>query len=184
MRLFVLLKNRYNYTDYEIKLIRYSMITLFSEISKLLILGCYFFFISKLSYYIWAIFIFLFLRRYSGGYHCKTYISCLLLSFLYMYSTIVLLPNITINRMAYLFIFFISFLLINTFSPMPSIYHQRLNRQQIHAYRLNINVFLIICMILVLKFPKNHFFIIAFWEIIIHTLQLSIEFFKRKRCIK
>lgn len=184
MNLFVFLKNKYNYTDYEIKLIHYSMITFISEISKLLILGCFFSFISKLSYYVWAIFIFLFLRRYSGGYHCKTYISCFLLSFIYMYSAVILLPNIPMNRIAYLFIFFISILLINAFSPMPSIYHQKLNRHQIITYRLYINIFLIICMILVLKFPKNHFLIISFWEIIMHTLQLSIEFFKRKRCIK
>lgn len=184
MNLFVFLKNKYNYTDYEIKLIHYSMITFISEISKLLILGCFFSFISKLSYYVWAIFIFLFLRRYSGGYHCKTYISCLLLSFIYMYSAIILLPNIPMNRIAYLFIFFISILLINAFSPMPSIYHQKLNQYQVSKYRLYMNIFLIIYMILVLKFPKNHFFIIAFWEIIMHTLQLSIAFFKRKRCFK
>jgi len=101
-----------------------------------------------------------------------------------MYSAIVLLPNIPINYMVYLFVFFISVLLINAFSPMPSTYHQKLNQHQIIKYRLYINIFLIVYMILVLKFPKNHFFIIAFWEIIMHTLQLSIEFFKRKRCIK
>ncbi len=183
MNFFVLLKSKYHYTEHEIKLIQYTLKTFVSEFSKLIILGLFFSFVSKFYEYLLTVLIFLFLRRYSGGYHCKTYLSCFIISFLYMFLNIMVLPNYSINIIFKFFLLLGAFLIINSISPLPSFYHKKLNQYQISKYRTYIDSFLIIYTILVLKFPNNRFILIGFWEIIIHTLQLSIEFFKRKRCI-
>ena len=183
MNFFVLLKSKDHYTEHEIKLIQYTLKTFVSEFSKLIILGLFFSFVSKFYEYLLTVLIFLFLRRYSGGYHCKTYLSCFIISFLYMFLNIMVLPNYSINIIFKFFLLLGAFLIINSISPLPSFYHKKLNQYQISKYRTYIDSFLIIYTILVLKFPNNRFILIGFWEIIIHTLQLSIEFFKRKRCI-
>lgn len=184
MNFFIFLKNKYRYTDYEIKLIRYTLSTIISELSKFIILGILFALFFDFQYYSYSIFLLLFLRRYSGGYHCKTYISCLIFSFTYIFLSTLVMPQLCLPLLVKLLLLILATVIINLISPIPSTYHRNLSQYQIIRYRIYINIFLIIHIFLMLKFSNNQLTIIGYWEIIIHTFQLTIEYIKRRRCPK
>lgn len=180
MNLYTYLKNEYNYTEYETKLIRYTIITVLSEVSKFTLIGLFFYLFSNLFYYLWSATILIILRRYSGGYHCKTYFSCFIFSFVYMYLCIILLPLVHIEKSIQILILILAFLIVYKVAPIPSSYHAKLNSKQIYRYRIYIFTIIIIYFFLVLLLPNSKFLSIGFWTIIIHTLQLLTEFLKRR----
>ncbi len=180
LNLYTYLKNEYNYTEYETKLIRYTIITVLSEVSKFTLIGLFFYLFCNLFYYLWSAIILIILRRYSGGYHCRTYLSCFIFSFVYMYLCIILLPLVHIEKFIQLLLLVLTFLVVYKIAPIPSVYHAKLNKKQIHRYRICIFTIIIIYFLLVLLLPNSRFLSVDFWTIIIHTLQLLIEFLKRR----
>lgn len=178
--LYTYLKKEYHYTDYEIKLIRYSIITILSEISKFILIGLFFYFFSNLFYYLWSSILLIILRRYSGGYHCKTYLSCFIMSFAYMYLCIMALPSLPISKLSQLLLLIFAFFIDYKIAPIPSVYHAKLDSRQIFRYRIYVFLILIFYFFLVLALPESKFLSVGFWVIIIHTLQLLIEFLKRR----
>lgn len=79
------LQASFGYTDYQIEQIRYTVVSLLSEISKLFIMGIFFTMTRHLPQYLTAILVLLILRTCTGGLHFKRYSSCLLVSFLIFY---------------------------------------------------------------------------------------------------
>lgn len=185
--MYAFLKEQYEFSDYQIAQLEYLAKTLASEFSKLLIMGIIF--RNELGIYIFAVSVMLLLRTATGGLHCKKYITCFLVSFSYMFLSLMVLPNIPVNKVFQLILLFICMLGNYYIGPVTSKVHAPLGDQLVK--RVKIQAFLIIFFYLTLTYiiPENPYTVAGFWVIILHTLQLAIariikkgEPYERKTC--
>ena len=112
MKIHDYLKNNYGYSDFQIGQIRYTIISILSDVSKLIIMGIFFILTDYFFQYLAAIATLLVLRTCTGGLHFKHYFSCLALSFFLLYIGICQLPKILLPRPLY-FILLLLCILIN-----------------------------------------------------------------------
>ena len=78
-----LLKTNYKFSNYEIRLVRYSLLAIFSELSKFLILFFIFSMLKRELAFVTAVIVLLILRSNMGGIHFKHYLSCLFFTFMF-----------------------------------------------------------------------------------------------------
>ena len=165
------LKEQYGFSDYQVAQLAFLAKTLVSEFSKLLIMGILF--RKELGMYLFAVSVMLLLRTATGGIHCKKYISCLLVSFSYIFLSLMVLPNIPINKVFQLILLFICMLCNYYIGPVTSSVHAPLSEGLVKRVRLQ--AFLVIFFYLTFTFivPENPYTIAGTWVIILHTLQLA-----------
>lgn len=161
------------YSDREIKQIKYVLSALFSDFSKLFLMGILFFILHKFPEYIGAVIVLLFIRTNSGGLHFNHYTTCLLFSFLLLFSSVILLPDIvTINKLFMIsdltLCIFISFLL----NPVRCVYRPAPDRNLIRMCHINTFKYIFIFLILSYALPLNSVIISGFWTINLQMLQL------------
>ncbi len=106
--MYELLKEQYEFSDYQIAQLGYLGKTFLSEFSKLLIMGI--FFRKQLSVYLFAIVVMVLLRTATGGIHCRKYVSCFLVTFSYLFLALTVLPVIPVNKVFQLILLFLCML--------------------------------------------------------------------------
>lgn len=178
MSFYTYLEKEHNYTEYQIKLVRYAAISLLSEFTKLIIMGIIFSVLSLLKEYLFCIFIFSFLRFYSGGLHCGSYVSCLSLTFIYLCSCILILPFCNLSKFTLLLMMLFSIIIIYKIAPIPSRYHAPLSTKQYFHYKMRLLKFCFLYLIILFILPFNHYLYCGSWVIIIHAIQLLAAYTK------
>lgn len=182
------LKEQYQFSDYQIAQLKFTVKSLASEFSKLLVMGLAF--RHELGRFVFAVAIMMLLRTSTGGLHCKKYITCFLVSFAYMFLSLMVLPQIAVNKVFQLILLFICMLCNYYIGPVTSKVHRPLNLNCIKRVRLQ--AFLIVFFYLTLTYivPENSYITAGFWVIILHTLQLVAakiikkkgEYYESKTC--
>lgn len=164
------LKTQYQFSDFQIAQLNYTWKSLASEFSKLILMGILFH--NILGVYAFAVMIMMLLRSSTGGLHCRTYISCFLVSFTYMFLALAVLPAIPVNKLVQMILLFVCILCNYYIGPVTSAVHRPLSEKIIH--RVRGQAFLIIFFYLVLTYitPENPYITAGFWVIILHTTQL------------
>ena len=173
------IQEMYGYTDYEMAIIKYSVTALFSELSKIIILGIAYAIIGKFNLFVVSCILLILLRINGGGYHCRHYVTCLLLTAIVSFAAIILLPQINIPNYSIVLVALTICLFITYYvGPVPSPF--RPEPDSLLIKRCNNKSFLIIFffIIIVSIFNSNiiirPYLIVGFWTIILHTLQLII----------
>lgn len=174
MKLSSFIQDKYHYSDYQMKVLRYFFLSLFSEVSKFLLMGLVFFYFSQIPLYLWSVFLLWLLRFTSGGLHCRTYLGCLASSFIYLFLCIRILPGIHLPRIICLLLLMACMAAVQLTGPVPSVYRKHLTPSQLLCYRVYLLAILFFYFILMFIFPQNQFLITGFWVIMIHTLQLLV----------
>lgn len=166
------LKEQYQFSDYQIALLEFFGKTVSSEISKLLIMG--FIFRDVLGLYLFAVTVMSLLRISTGGFHCNTYFSCLFFSIGYMFTSMMLLPLIPVNKLLQMILLFACILINYYIGPITSEKHCPITAQTVK--RVRIQSFIIIFFYLTLTYivPESPYITVGFWVIIMHTLQLFV----------
>ncbi len=174
------LRVNFDYSDFQIGQIKYTVTSILSEVSKMILMGIFFAFTDHLVLYIYAVAVLLSLRTCTGGLHMKHYISCFLVSFALLYCGIILLPMISLARPIY----FVGLLLcicineycapvVSSYRPTPDGFRIKKAKKQalivITAYALIMHV----C-------PLNSYMITGFWMICLQSFQLLIAKVIRK----
>ena len=174
MKIHDYLKNNYGYSDFQIGQIRYTIISILSDVSKLIIMGIYFF------QYLAAIATLLVLRTCTGGLHFKHYFSCLALSFFLLYIGICQLPKILLPRPLYFVLLLLCILINYLFAPIVSSYRPIPNGIQIRkAKRQAFHIITIYALIMYIV-PPNQYIITGFWIIMLQSFQLLAAKIVRK----
>lgn len=173
------LHNRYHYTDYQLQQLQWLFITLFAEISKLLLLFLYFYCFNQITFYLWALVIFWIMRFNGGGLHCKTYWGCFLFSSLYMICAIQVLPNIPFTTVTYALFLIICMGISIVIGPVPSKLKKHLSDEKLSCYKINLFQIELLYCILMIILPESQYMIVGFWIIMIHTLQMGIAYIRR-----
>lgn len=86
------LQQEYGFSDYQVKLLRFSFTGILYDVSKTLIFIVYFTYIGKFPELIFALIPLILLRTRSGGIHFRKYWTCFFFSFLYLCLVIHVLP--------------------------------------------------------------------------------------------
>lgn len=135
--------------------IRYALIVIINELVKLISLFLVFFFIGKLSYFIFSMIILLTLRTFSGGKHYNSSLECLVISLVFFLITcIVFVDYIAIPMKLVYLIIVTSLILIIIFSPCPN--PKRPIRHKKRRSNLKFSsIFLSILVALILLYLKN-----------------------------
>lgn len=164
------LKEQYQFSDYQVAVLGFIAKTLASELSKLLIMG--FIFRDRLGIYVTAVTVMIFLRTATGGLHCKTYISCFLVSFSYMFLAIIVMPTIPVNKVFQLILLFICMLCTYYVGPVTSTVHVPLRDGLVKKVKIQAFLFIFFFIVATYIVPENPYITVGFWVIILHTLQL------------
>ena len=179
------LQIEYGYSDYDIAKVKYVLASIFSEFSKLLIFGLFFGILGYFYPFFISIILLLFLRINIGGLHCKHYFSCLLLTSVVLFSSIIFLPNLFPLPTTYIMFFSIICMVINYYiGPVASPFRPTPDSVLIKSCR-NIGFFIIFTFILFVSIFQNTDFLdpyiqVGFWTIVLHTIQLIIAKVLRK----
>lgn len=173
-----LLRDKYHMSNYQIAQLEFLGKTLFSETSKILIMGIMFY--KHLPIYFFALFIMIILRCNTGGMHFYTYIGCLITSTLFLLLGIMVLPNISVPLNVKLLLLLLCTITCYQIGPIPSKYRPAYSKQFIHKRKLSVSFFICIYTLILYIIPESPYLIVGFWIIILHTLQLIIAKYTRK----
>ena len=169
----------YGYSDYEVELIEYFILTMASELSKLILIYGFFIYRGTVGKCSVALISLLVLRLCSGGFHCEHYITCFLTSFLFIYSTVILSENVPINRPVIVLVFLLCVIIGYKLVPVVSYHRPKPAGKMIHRFRRIYFTFLIVSFVVVPVFYTHPYVQIIFWTWVLHTLQLFITIFDK-----
>ncbi len=167
-----LIKKNYGFTDYQIAQLKFFFLTLFSEISKLLLISLCF--LDDIPLFICTLFIFQILRSSCGGLHCKTYLGCFAVSLGYMIFAIRILPLIPMDKLFQMITLLLCIIITYHIGPLTSVFHPTLSESV--CSHLKNKVFMIIFVFLIILYilPENAYTTTGYWVIILNTCQLLL----------
>lgn len=169
------------YTEYEKKLQRYYRIGFISEFSKICIFFVIFAFLELIPEYIIALLALISLRSNGGGLHFNHYVSCLIVSFIFVYSSIflsihIMPPQITIY-ISMLLCALIGYILV----PITSANRPPATSSQRRNSKRNTTIIILFYFILLCICPNTIWSLICYWTVILHILQLIIAYIIARR---
>lgn len=173
-----LLKTYYEFSDYQIAQLEYLFKTILSEISKMLFMGILF--RHELDLYIISLLVLCLLRTSTGGLHCKTYLTCLLSSTLYMIMAIRILPLIPVLLIIKIILLLPCIIINYWVGPVTSDVHLPLTEDIIRSGRMRAASLILLFTVTMVIIPENKYTISIFWIVIIHSLQLIIAKIRKK----
>lgn len=172
------IKTQYDFSDYQMKQLEFLLKTLTSEFTKLILIGL--FFMDVLPEYIFATLALALLRVSTGGLHCRRYISCLCVSFLYVFLCIRVLPLLYVPKLFQMILLFICLLTNYYIGPVTSEIHMALSVGCIQRVKLQAFVIIFFFLVTTYILPENPLLTVCFWVVILHTIQLLIAKIHKK----
>ncbi len=160
--------------EYQKKLKIYYLKCLFSELSKIVIFFVFFFLTKQQLEYWVALFALMLLRSIGGGLHFKHYLSCLFVSFLFLYVSILLsnLLHVTPNTKSLLLI--LSGIYGYYLVPITSSNRPPATGRQIIKCKYRTLIIILLFSNLIYFCPNEIITDICFWTVILHIIQLTI----------
>ena len=181
------IQEAYGYSDYQIKLIRFSFTGILYDVSKTLIFMIFFCATGKFLEFLFAVVPLILLRTRTGGIHFKKYLSCFLFSFVYLYAVINILPSVvTVHPLAIYLILLLCAVLDYMIGPAtlkdrPAAQDEFLNnlkREKTKKAKIQSFQVVFIVAVLFFIFSDNTYLIpyltVCFWTVVLHTVQLFI----------
>ena len=169
------LKNIYDYSDYEISLIRYALTALFYDFSKLIVFGIYYFYTNRLVPYLFALLPLILLRTQNGGIHFKKYWTCFLFTFGYLELCIGILPELIPLPLSAMHVILLLCAVVNWFiGPNSLTRNTDINTAFIKKAKLRTLLVIIGLEILLAVYPANMYLVVSFWTVVLHTVQIAI----------
>lgn len=173
-----ILKERYQLTEYQIAQLKFLFYTIFSEISKFVIMLILFH--RQFLLYLFTIILLCLIRASAGGFHCNTYVGCLALSISYVFLSMDILPMIEIAKIHQILLLAISICINFILAPLSSLKHIPLGASAIRRYKRLSTALLCLYFFLMLITPENPYTTSGFWVIILHTVQLLVAAIQKK----
>lgn len=172
------LQNRYQLTNYQIAQLEFLFKTVVSEVSKILLMGILFY--RNLPFYFFALFITLILRCSMGGIHFYSYIGCFLMSLLYLWLGIRMLPHIPLPLNIQLPVLFACMFICYRIGPITSKYRQPYSMRYIQRCKRISSSFIFLYLLILYIMPESEYLSVGFWVVVLHSLQLLLAKFIKK----
>ena len=175
------LQKKYNYSNYQITQLDFLFKTIFSELSKVIIMGIIFY--KFIPQYICALFFMLLLRSTSGGLHFYTYLGCLATSVSFIGLVLLLYTFVPLPLYIKGCLLLISILICYLTGPVASKYRPPRSEHSRAILRNLTCSFIFVYTLFMYITPDNPYIQIGFWVIILHSLQLSLAKYIRKGAV-
>lgn len=166
-------------TKYEKAILLFYLKGTLSDLSKALIFFFIFYILGLHKEILWGLFFLLIFRVFSGGIHCKTYIRCLLLSFVILSSGVMLGSFIFLPKHFSIPISFLCGMLTIIFSPVLASSRPVLTTHEIKQAKIHEGIVLICFEMLFIFSEAKSYLNIGFWILVIHTIQLIVAYVRR-----
>lgn len=177
------LQKEYGFSDYQMKLLRFSFTGILYDVSKTFIFLVYFTAIGKLPEFLFALVPLILLRTKSGGIHFRKYWTCFFFSFLYLCLVIHVLPEtVSIHPLAVypiLLVCAVADYLVGPNTLKAKVIAQDAllkDEQKNRIQKAKMECFQVVLIVAVLwfLFPNNRYLIVSFWTVVVHAVQLVI----------
>lgn len=169
------IRNTYDFTEYELKIIRYVITALFYDLSKLILLAGMFYYFGFFPHFLCALIPFFLLRSKNGGIHTKSYWTCLLLTVLVFVPTVMILPVAApLTPILRIGLMIPCAIIEYQLGPLLSHREVMLDEKGIQRNRIASFQVVLIVAILLFLFPECPYLLASFWMVIIHAIQLAI----------
>ena len=169
------IRNTYDFTEYELKIIRYVITALFYDLSKLILLAGMFYYFGFFPHFLCALIPFFLLRSKNGGIHTKSYWTCLLLTVLVFVPTVMILPVAApLTPILRIGLMIPCAIIEYQLGPLLSHREVMLDEKGINRNRIASFQVVLIVAILLFLFPECSYLLASFWMVIIHAIQLAI----------
>lgn len=168
-------QSEFEYTDYQMKLIRYALTSILYDLSKTLIYLVYFIWTERLLEYFCALVPMILLRTKTGGLHMRTYWSCFFFTFVYLEATITVLPALIPMHELLVYPILIACAII-TYNIGPITLKKKPMPGESLSKKLKIQSFQVVGLVGVVYFifQGSPVLIVSFWVVVLHTIQLTI----------
>jgi len=143
----------------------------FSKILIFMVIAIYFHIFKE---YLAALFFLVILRSTGGGLHLKHYSSCLLVSLIVLFASILLGAAYHPDRWIMILTLLIGTIIGQHLVPITSSNRPPANETQVKHSKRNTTIILLIISAMICICPLNIYLYIGFWTVIIHILQLII----------
>lgn len=175
------LKAEYGYSDFQIAQIRYALLSILSETSKLVIMGIFFYYTGNLSLYLWATIVLCTLRTATGGLHYDHYWSCLLVTFLFLCTGILLLPLVPLIMYGHIILLCLCIGINYRYAPIVSSYRPIPDGISIQKSKMQSFIIIMIYALFMFIIPENPYLTVGSWIIILQSLQLFVANILQRR---
>lgn len=182
----------YGFSDYQIKLLRFSFTGILYDVSKTLVFFIYFLATGRLIEFMFAVIPLILLRTRGGGIHFRKYWTCFLASFIYLYTVICLLPTAVSVHPLMVYLILLACAVLDYMIGSASLKERpvirdefMLKQKETLAKKAKVQSFQVVFIVAVLFyiFPDSRYLIVSFWTVVLHTLQLSItKVLKEVKC--
>lgn len=155
--------------------LKYSLNTIISEVSKLIILFLIFIILDRKTFYLYSIITLFTIRPFTGGLHFDNYLNCLIFSILFFLLVLFSTIYITITPLLAFVLFVSSSISIATLVPIQSKYRLIANRKKSLKMKLIGLLSIFIHYIVFIINPENLYIINAIWLLSFQSFQLIIS---------
>lgn len=163
--------------EYQQALKQYYWKCFLSEFSKILIFLLIAIFLGLIKEYLVALFSMMFLRSIGGGLHYKHYISCLFVSFCFLFGSIVLAILFQPPFIPVILSLFLCAITGYLLVPITSENRPPATEKQIISCKRRTFFLIFVFSILACICPFSRLFFIGYWTIILHIIQLCMAHF-------
>ncbi len=176
-------QKEYGFSDYQIRLLRFSFTGILYDVSKTLIFFIFFYLTGKLPEFLFAVVPLILLRTRTGGIHFRKYWTCFVFSFIYLLLAVYILPeSITMHPLMVYPILLICAVTDYLIGPsslkdkavmrdalLKEVQNGRLRKVKMESFQV-----VLVVAILYFLVPGNQYLIVSFWTVVLHTVQLVI----------
>ena len=153
---------------------KYYLECLICEVSKILIFLVIFILMDLTMEYLTALIALMLLRSQGGGLHLQRYMTCLAVSFAFLYTAILLALHVTPSVFFMLGTVGLAIPICRWLVPIPSASRPSATAEQILRSRNATTLLLLASFLPICLAPQTSWTGIIYWTILLHTLQLLL----------
>ncbi len=164
----------FDLTDIEKLKLKYSLDVLLLDVSKIIILFTLFYIIGEARNFLYSVFALFLIRPLTGGFHFKTYISCLIFTSLFFLCVIILNRIISLDYYA-VYMMISSCIVILGIAPIINENRPSYSESKKKHFKIFALSVIIIHLVLYLIAKRNPYLNISIWVITLQSIQLLIK---------
>ena len=175
------------YNEDDIDMMRYTLQAILWEIEKIIIIFLIFTLLGYQNYFLVTFIVLVSIRNIAsaGGYHSKTALSCLFITFTGFFLAIIVLPHIPLNNIAIITLSIFSLYATLLAAPMRSVEKDAIqNKEKDMQKKMFAFIVTLIWFLLIFFNKTNSYAYPALWIIVLQNAQLLFEYLRRREMIK
>lgn len=167
------IQQTYQFSDYQISILRYMILGTLSDSSKMVFLFLLFHKLSLLLPFLSALIPFLLLRQLTGGLHCKTYLGCLLATVSYFLTITILIPHFLLfERPVRLLLLLVCALSEYHLGPILSNRELHISGKVTRIKKGAVLLLIVLYLLLDIFLPAEPYHLYGIYAIYLHAVQL------------